>query len=126
MPFALATASTALCLWSRASELLGLRPNQVAQSEKDEHQVSHHEATLRERKNARGVTEAQAYEARSRDHEPATGAKKCHAKLAPACEQEIGRRLQDDDHVFPRTDENGNINPKVSMTKENHEKWISG
>ena len=117
VPFALATESAAFCLWSRTIELLNLRPNQVVQNEKDEHQVSHHEAPLRECKNVRGDAEAQAREARSRDYEPAANMKKHCAKWVPTHEQAIERRLQDDDHVFPHVDENGNTSPKVSVPK---------
>ena len=33
--------------------------------------------------------------------------------------------MQDDDHAFPRNDENRNINPKASMPKDKHKKWLS-
>ena len=80
IPFMLATASAALCLWSPANELLNLRPNQISQSKRDEHQVCCHEAILLERKNARGAAEAQVREAHSRDCEPAADIKKHCAK----------------------------------------------
>ena len=67
---------------------------------KDDHQVPHHEATLRKRKNTHGATEAQVCEVYSRDYESATDMKKRYAKCAHAYEQAIGRRLQDEDYVF--------------------------
>ena len=125
VPFVLATASAALCLWLRASETLSLRLNQVTQNEKGECQVSCYEATLRECENARSTAEAQARKACSRDHEPDTGTRKHYAKWVPTHEQAIGRRLQDDDRAFPHVEENGNVNPKVSVSKDKHEKWFS-
>ena len=122
--FVIETSSAAFCLWLRVNESLNLRPNQVVQSKKDECQVSCHEATLCERKSVSGVSEAQARKVRSRDCEPAVGMKNRYAKRVPACEQEIRRRLQDDYYVFPHTDENGNVDPKVSVPKEKRKKWL--
>ena len=42
-----------------------------------------------------------------------------------ACEQAIGRKSQDDDHVFPKVDENGNVNPKAPTPKDKHEKHLN-
>ena len=125
MPFVLATASGALCLQSRASKLLSLRPNQIFQSKRGQRQVCCHEAVLREQKSARGAVEAQAREICSRDCELAVDMKKHCAKWASACEQAIGRRLQDDDSVFPHVSEKGSVNPKVSMWKGKYEKWAN-
>ena len=51
--------------------------------------------------------------------------KKRHAKWMPVCEQAIGRKLQDDDCVFPPVDEKGNINPKVPMPKDECKKCLN-
>ena len=51
--------------------------------------------------------------------------KKYHAKWIFTFKEGIRRSLQDDDYVFPNIDENGNINPKVSMPKEKFKKWLN-
>ena len=118
--FTLATASAVFCLWSRTNELLNLRTNQIVQNKKDEHQVCHHEAILRERKNTHGVIEAQAHKVHSRDSEPASDVKNHYTKWMSIHEQAIGRRLQDDECVFPHIDEKGSIDPKIPMPKDKH------